>query len=283
MSSENKARTYLGPLPRRASWLTGGTLASVVLVLAGMASPAVALTVVPGDPDHCQSEDHRQDVRTQAAADLAARPSHGDDECNVGPTGPRGPKGHTGPTGPRGATGSTGPTGPRGYTGPTGATGTAGANGLTGPTGATGTAGTNGLTGPTGTAGPCSDVDSYNPSAATQYNAVLTGGKAYVGVRSNTPTITAFTWYDLTNGGTPPGTFPAGACAISIGAQANLISIEVLTPTNLVYETTCNPGTVMGNPVLNCTKTWTQVNPVSTATLRGKFRHTLDAESLNRS
>lgn len=75
---------------------------------------------------------------------------------------------------------------------------------------------------------------------------MLTGGKAYVGIRRNTPTISAFTWYDLTNGGTPPGTYPTTACAISVSEQANLVSIEVLTTANLVYETTCDPGTAPG-------------------------------------
>ncbi|MGW6502927.1 SHOCT domain-containing protein, partial [Nonomuraea angiospora] len=30
-------------------------------------------------------------------------------------------------------------------------------------------------------------------------------------------------------------------------------------------ETTCNPGSNMGTPILVCTKTWQQVNPVSAA------------------
>ncbi|MFJ6797476.1 hypothetical protein [Streptomyces sp. NPDC091268] len=235
MSSDNRSR-LLGPSPRRAAWLTGGTLASVALVLASIAAPAVATTTTagPGNGDHCRGWGDDDGDGPEKARTQTGKKAHGDD-CQ-GPTGPRGPRG------PRGNTGATGPAGPT---------------------------------------GPCSDVDAYNPNAATQYNAVLTGGKAYAGVRSNTPTVTPFTWYDLTNGGTPPGTFPANACAISIGAQANLISIEVLTTGNQLYETTCNPGVVMGAPVLACTKTWNLVNTVTTATLRGKFRHTLDAEVLN--
>ncbi|MCY0935030.1 hypothetical protein [Streptomyces sp. H34-S4] len=142
MSSENKARTYLGPLPRRAGWLTGATLASVALVLAGMASPAVALTVVPTNSGDCKTEQRSQDTGTQETADLIGQQAHGDDDCNVGPTGPRGPRGPKGQTGPRGATG---PTGPKGAT------------------------------------GPCNDIDSYSPSNTEDFHAALVGGVAYAG------------------------------------------------------------------------------------------------------
>ncbi|MFE9562668.1 hypothetical protein ACFYM0_16360 [Streptomyces sp. NPDC006487] len=295
MSSEKKARNYLGPLPRRTAWLTGGTLASVALVLAGMASPAVGLVSAPVNGDPCKSGHNRPDTRTQEAALEAGQLVHGDDKCKVGPTGPRGPrgpKGNTGPTGARGATGATGPTGPRGYTGPTGPTGAAGTNGLTGPTGPTGAAGTNGLTGPTGptgaagtdgltgptgptgprgASGVCYDVDAHRPSAAREVKAVLSAGVTYAGIRDLQPTVTAWRWYDLTTTG---DTYPEDACAVSISEQANIVNVEVLTTGGLVYETSCDIDT--GTPdALVCTGVWAAASPQPTPGANGlaRFAH----------
>ncbi|MFZ3498875.1 hypothetical protein ACODT5_37635 [Streptomyces sp. 5.8] len=260
MSSENKARVYLGPLPRRAGWLTGGTLATVALVLAGLATPAVALAEAPGSPDHCKSQHKR------AGAPAAA---HGDD-CKVGPRGPRGPKGPkgaTGPTGPRGypgatgatgptgatgSTGATGPTGPRGYPGATGATGPTGSTGATGPTGPTGATGATGLTGATG---PCSDIDSYSPSNTEDFHAALTGGVAYAG-RASVPGGVPV-WQNISDADDNPG-FPVGlACGISIAAQGNDAYIKVLTTTGQVFQT---HGDTMGGTFV-WDEAWTQLLP----------------------
>ncbi|MEU9105872.1 hypothetical protein AB0D54_16125 [Streptomyces xanthophaeus] len=105
MSSKDRARSFLGPMPRRTGWLAGGTLASVALVLTGIAAPATATplgkgTVAsPGVGAPCKSSNN--------GPNKTAKPSGGD-KCQVGPVGPRGPQGRPGPTGP---TGSTGPTG----------------------------------------------------------------------------------------------------------------------------------------------------------------------------
>ncbi|MDD9377467.1 hypothetical protein M8Z33_12525 [Streptomyces sp. ZAF1911] len=249
MSSENKARTYLGPMPRRAGWLTGGTLASVALVLGGLASPAVALAEASGGPDHCKSK--------RATAPMAA---HGDD-CKVGPRGPKGPKGATGPTGPRGATGATGPTGPRGYpgatgaTGPTGTAGTNGATGATGPTGPTGPTGATGATGSTGATGPCNDIDSLSPSSTEDFHAALVNGVAYAGRAATQGGVPV--WQNISDADDNPG-FPVGlACGISIFAHDNDAFIKVLTTTGQVFQT--HGDTAGGTFVWD--EAWTQQLP----------------------
>ncbi|AWZ04074.1 MULTISPECIES: collagen-like protein [unclassified Streptomyces] len=274
MSSEKKARTYLGPVPRRAGWLVGGTFASVALVLAGMASPAVGLAAASGNSDSCKSGQHRPDATRAQDAAVETVQLDRDDKCKVGPTGPRGPRG------PKGQTGNTGPTGPRGYTGPTGPTGptgTAGTNGLTGPTGPTGTAGTNGLTGPTGPTGPrgasgvCYDVDAHRPAASREVKAVLSAGVTYAGIRDLQPNVTPWRWYDLTTTGE---TYPEDACAVSISEQANIVNVEVLTTGGLVYETSCDidPGTP---DALVCTGVWAAASPQPTPGANGlaRFAH----------
>ncbi len=227
MSSENKARTYLGPLPRRATWLAGGTLASVALVLAGLVSPAVALAQVPGGPDRCKSQQQRAAAPAQEGAVGSGQLAHGSD-CKVGPTGPRGPRG------PKGATG---PTGPRGATGPTG------------PTGATGP------TGPTGATGPCNDIDSYSPSNTEDFHAALTGGIAYAG-RASVPGGVPV-WQNISDADDNPG-FPVGrACGISIAAQGNDAYIKVLTTNGQVFQT---HGDVAGATFI-WDEAWTQLLP----------------------
>lgn len=42
MSPENRTRSALGPLPQRRAWLTGGAIASLALMLSGIASPVLA-------------------------------------------------------------------------------------------------------------------------------------------------------------------------------------------------------------------------------------------------
>ncbi|KPH99145.1 Collagen triple helix repeat-containing protein [Actinobacteria bacterium OV450] len=256
MSSEDRVRSILGPLPRRAGWLAGGTFASVALVLAGIAAPAAAGapqptgSVMAGGGDHCGP-------RAKKAMDPAAmgQPSGGGDKCNVGPTGPRGPKG---PTGPRGATGSTGPTGPTGPAGGNGLTGATGSTGPTGPTGLTGATGATGPTGPQGPSGQCFDVDAVRPAASREVKAVLSDGITYAGIRdfaANVPT--PWRWYDLTDTGE---TYPDDACAVSVTAQGVNVHVEVLTTGGDIYETPCT--IVPGTPdALNCTEVWTAANP----------------------
>ncbi|MGW0389428.1 hypothetical protein ACWDYJ_00735 [Streptomyces sp. NPDC003042] len=264
MSPEYKTRSTLGPLPRRSGWVTGGTLASIAMVLAGIASPAVATAetvqvteaVIAADPagggDECRDH-HRPDDNWPRS--LAG--GGGDDKCKEGKPGKPGATGPTGPQGPRGDTGPTGPTGPQGPTGPAGPGG-----GATGPTGPAGPTGPTGPAGPTGAAGPCSDVDAYKPSGATEVKAVLSDDVAYAGIRNTQPNLTPFLWYDLTD--TESG-FPEGACAISVASQTNApggVSIEVLTTEGEIFEILCeineDPDPTV-RAVLECEDEWTQL------------------------
>ncbi|WP_158719029.1 hypothetical protein [Streptomyces globisporus] len=47
MRPDLRTRSSLGPLARRRAWLSGGAVASLALVLTGMAGPA-ALAKTPG-------------------------------------------------------------------------------------------------------------------------------------------------------------------------------------------------------------------------------------------
>lgn len=129
MRPDCRTGSTLGPLPRRDRWMVGGTIASLVLVLAsGVVSPAAATAqsvpaarVTVADGDKCQDGAHHH------------KPKH--PRCGKGATGATGPTGPTGATGPAGPTGATGPAGPTGATGATGTTGPAGPTGATGPAG----------------------------------------------------------------------------------------------------------------------------------------------------
>ncbi|MEV6582151.1 hypothetical protein AB0M92_28730 [Streptomyces sp. NPDC051582] len=313
MSSEDRARSILGPLPRRAGWLAGGTFASVALVLASIAAPAAAGATQPtgtvvtgGGGDHCKQRPNKKAMSPAGQS--------GNDKCKSGtpgPRGPRGPKGHTGATGPTGPTGSTGatgstgptgatgstgatgPTGPAtGVTGPTGPTGSMGIPGLTGSTGATGSTGPTGPTGATGATGPtgargasgqCFDVDSIRPAASREVKAVLSETITYAGIRDLTPNRTNWRWYDLTDTGE---TYPTDACAVSVSSQANIVNIEVLTTGGDIWETTCtiDPGTP---DALVCNEVWTQANPQPAPGANGvvtplaRFSHQLTKEDMN--
>ncbi|MGW7191671.1 hypothetical protein ACWGIP_21345, partial [Streptomyces sp. NPDC054838] len=136
MSPGPTNRSCLGPLPQRGSRLKGGVVASLALLLTGIASPAIAMApnaatttadirlsgpMNGGDEDHCQGrpphhhdgrpedgsgqeEGHGQARLGQPGAEkvvpgqqAAKKAAHGD-LCE-GPTGPTGPPGPTGDTG----------------------------------------------------------------------------------------------------------------------------------------------------------------------------------------
>ncbi|WP_329580401.1 hypothetical protein [Streptomyces sp. NBC_01361] len=179
----------LGSLPRRGTWLTGGTIASLTLLLAGIASPTIAAAqgaqgssgVYAGRASGAGCQPAKPDHRRLAA------PSAGCNQAGRGATGPAGPKGDPGDIGPKiggvahadipGAGGvytgcynrSTGAlrvidfeAGQRcrsgeltvrwNQTGPTGPTGPKGDIGPQGPQGIQGPKGDTGATGPSGTA-----------------------------------------------------------------------------------------------------------------------------------
>ncbi|MEV8532305.1 hypothetical protein [Streptomyces sp. NPDC051211] len=205
MSPEGRtSRTFTGLLPRRAARLTGGTLATAALVLAGITTPAMA--AVPG---------FRPPV-TQAS------PADGHDECEPVMNGPE-KKGKATADPPKKAKCLVGPPGPPGPRGPKGD-------------------------------GACVDIDSVRDNNDREFKAVLPGdGNAYAGIREvQNVTVGPWTWYDLTLN--PQGRFPSGACAISIGHQANRLVIEVVTTGGVIWETFCNVDP--GENELECDGVW---------------------------
>ncbi|WP_051795670.1 hypothetical protein [Streptomyces sp. NRRL S-87] len=243
--SPGHTRSSLGPLPRRRAALAGGAVASLALLLGGFANPAVALTARPAlsgptGSDHCPSREKEEgkEKGNDDGRERGDRPMSARHQAGGGDGGSKGCPGPTGPTGPTGPQGGTGPTGATGAPGTTGATGATGVTGPTGPTGPGG--GATGATGPTGPAGPCSDIDAYSPSNSEDFQAALTGGRAFVG-KANVPGGT-IVWQDLSNTVAGPGDpvnpdFPANACAIAIEAQGNDAFVKVLTTTGTVWQT----------------------------------------------
>ncbi|MBT2452914.1 collagen-like protein [Streptomyces sp. ISL-43] len=168
MNPDTRAGRRLGPLPRRAEWRVGGTIASLALVLAaGVVSPVASAAHSVGERVSASSE-------TGPSDRCKHRPDRGGtDKCKKGPKGAKGPTGPTGPTGSQGdpgtpgATGPTGPTGPAGATGATGSQGVSGGAGATGPTGAPGVNGATGATGPAGAPGATGATGPAGPTGAT--------------------------------------------------------------------------------------------------------------------
>ncbi len=174
MNPDRGHRSTLGPLPRRGRWTAGGAMASLVLVMVGFSSPALA-TAAP-QPEASVSQ-------------AGPEPDWGYGGVPTGPAGPAGPAGPTGPTGPAGIAGPTGSTGPAGIDGPTGSTGPAGIDGPTGATGPTGIDGPTGATGPTGSAGTTGATGATGPtgSAGTREVVTLTEGIDVGGGLTRTP------------------------------------------------------------------------------------------------
>jgi hypothetical protein len=252
MSPENRTRSTLGPLPQRRAWLTGGAVASLALMLAGISTPvqatgqpakAASASVAGKAGDVCYYPDGPDGV-AQTVVVLGDDYGDGDGRCD-------GKDGATGPTGPTGPAGPEGPTGPEGPEGPTGPT------------------------------GPCNDIDSYNPAVfgATvpaplhQITGVLIAPEGtdevqvHVGIRERGATPSTYVWDGPVN-----DTLPADACSIAVkgedlevdDADDDVIttSVQVLTTAGDVYTTTCTSDVVsVGDPTITCTAGWDLVVP----------------------
>ncbi|WP_051806851.1 collagen-like protein [Streptomyces sp. NRRL F-2664] len=208
--------------------MRGGALASLALVMAGIASPAFATaqgvqtaeTVRSASPTGGGDCTTKKRANHDPAATQAQAGPRGGDDCQGqrGPTGPRGPRGPQGEDGQDGATGPTGPTGPS----------------------------------------LCLDIDAVRDNADREFKAVIPGdGNTYAGVRelsAGGATVGPWIWYDLTTN--PMGNYPAGACGVAISHQANRLAVEVVTQTGQIWETFCtvNPGTP---DTLTCNGVWT--------------------------
>ncbi|MFD3698344.1 hypothetical protein ACFWUZ_19710 [Streptomyces sp. NPDC058646] len=227
MGADVRTAARMGPLPHRSKWVAGSALASFALVLAGVAGPALAAPQGQHAGGGAAVRDlpgTGGDGGTDCTRPKAAKPSP--DQANARLQDPK-DKCVQGPAGPPGPPGPQGPAGPPGPV-------------------------------------VCSDVDAYKPSNSEEVKAVLTGGRAYAGIR-NLQVMGSpgpFRWYDLTD--TPGNNFPDGACAISIASQTSAaggVSIEVLTEDGAVYETTCSIDNEAGNRVLDCTESWVELTP----------------------
>lgn len=251
MNSENRSRSSLGPLPRRSALLAGGTIASLVLTLVGITSPALAASQsgMASDGVSVAGPSGGDDCTVVTSQGKSVRVGGDDDRC-------RGDKGDKGDRGDRG------PRGPRGETGPKGDT------------------------------GPCNDIDTYNPAfpaayieVPTLYTHQFTGAlfdpdgatgpaptEAWAGIR--TVPGGDYVWEEISANGVAPNAFPADACSISVADNGTYpgrteASVQVLTFTGVVWETTCDltpavgiPPAIPGDPDLTCDPAgWTRVTP----------------------
>ncbi|MEU9944907.1 hypothetical protein ACIP46_39565 [Streptomyces lavendulae] len=123
-----------------------------------------------------------------------------------------------------------------------------GCTGPRGPKGPKGDRGPKGERGPAGPHGPCADVDTVSGPGTSEFSAVLSRGRAYVGARSG-PTAPYY-WQDLTRARTPG--FPRDACGVSVRVGGPRVYVKVLTTGGDIYENSCTTALV-------CTLGWTAV------------------------
>ena len=184
MSPENRTKSPLGPLPRRRAWVTGGSIASLALVLSGIASPAIATA---------------ESVKANAGTTIAARAGRRNDRSR-----PRseGSARAGGAEGPHGSDGSDRSHGSDGSDGSHGSDRSSRTDGLDGATGATAT--------------PVRRVRAttstrYNPLVVApvvtthQFSAALIDGVAFAGIRTVPGGV--YDWENISNTG---DTFPDG-------------------------------------------------------------------------
>lgn len=232
MNPENRTRSSLGPLPRSSAWLTGGTIASMVLMLAGIASPAIAASpssVAPASVSVAAKGGDGCQVSAESGKAVVNGNGNGNGGC-----GGQGPQGPGGPQGPIGATGPVGPCNDLDHYNPL----------VVAPVATHQVAAA--LIDPDGAAGPLQAA-------------------AFAGIRTVPGGV--FDWENISN--TPGGGFPAGACSISVSSNGvlNSASVQVLTTAGTVFETTCTltfatVGPPPTAPSLSCTEVWTpQVTP----------------------
>ncbi|MFE3655353.1 hypothetical protein [Streptomyces sp. NPDC059165] len=99
MSPENRTRTGFGPLPARSKKFASGAVASLALVMLGLANPTLASASAPASEtakDRCD----RYYYFSDNGASFVAENGGGDCRGRTGPAGPPGRPGATGPMGP---------------------------------------------------------------------------------------------------------------------------------------------------------------------------------------
>ena len=176
MSPELRTRSSLSPLAARGAWLTGGAVASLALVFAGVATPASASVTPAADSvvagpsnEDCKKENGHHDYPVEGKAQTPVGPGH--DKCEDRDRDKQ----------------------------------------------------------------ECSDIDSImNPLRGMELSAVLSDGKAYAGLRDQSP-LGEYSWDEISD----EDNFPKNACSITISVSTvgNDAWIKVLTTKGRVYET----------------------------------------------
>jgi hypothetical protein len=86
---------------------------------------------------------------------------------------------------------------------------------------------------------------------------VISGGVTYVGRQDLLPTMSPYTWVNLSSNDNYPG---PSVCGVGVSTQGNDLWVQVLTTGGQVWQTHCNvPGTT-----LTCTGAWVQQKTPST-------------------
>jgi len=176
MSPDLRTRSSLSPLAARGAWLTGGAVASLALVFAGVATPASASVTPAADSvvagpsnEDCKKENGHHDYPVEGKAQTPVGPGH--DKCEDRDRDKQ----------------------------------------------------------------ECSDIDSImNPLRGMELSAVLSDGKAYAGLRDQSP-LGEYSWEEISD----EDNFPKNACSITISVSTvgNDAWIKVLTTKGRVYET----------------------------------------------
>ncbi|MGW3416847.1 hypothetical protein [Streptomyces phaeochromogenes] len=177
MSPDLRTRSSLSPLAARGAWLTGGAVASLALMFAGVATPASASVTPAADSvvagpsnEDCKKENgHHEKYQPEGKAQTPTGPGH--DQCEDRDRDKQ----------------------------------------------------------------ECSSIDSImNPLRGMELSAVLSDGKAYAGIRDQSP-FGEYSWEEISD----EENFPKNACSITISVSTvgNDAWIKVLTTKGRVYET----------------------------------------------
>lgn len=82
--------------------------------------------------------------------------------------------------------------------------------------------------------------------------AAVRNGQTFVGIRSVSPTVSPFHWYNLSTG----FNYPTDTCSVTVNNLANNIAVQVLTNGGQVWEMACT--VISGTPpTLSCSNVWT--------------------------
>ncbi|MET8946044.1 hypothetical protein ABZX30_21285 [Streptomyces sp. NPDC004542] len=77
-------------------------------------------------------------------------------------------------------------------------------------------------------------------------------GQTFVGIRSVSPTVSPFQWYDLSNG----LNYPTDTCSATVNNLGGNIAVQVLTTGGELWEMACTA--IAGTPpTLSCSNVWT--------------------------